>query len=567
MTRSRTWSFVLLMAGALLSVSYLASAQTADRREARFRIFIQSVPIGSESIVVETTATEWKMTAMGQTNAPALLLNRAEVRYDRQWHPLGFSLDARLKDTPVRITTTIAGGTATSTVIQGDKSFPASHPIAETSIILPNNVYGAYEAVVARLATLQPGATFRAYVVPQAEIDVTFDSVTTERVQTTARTFQSKHYVLSAQNPGGALKVEVWADDSDRLMRIRIPQANLEVARDDIAVVSTRQQTTFRSNDEDVHIPANGFNLAGTVSKPQMSNTPAPYDGKVLKSKTVKLPALILVAGSGNVDRDETVAGIPIFAQLAGALADAGYLVVRYDKRGIGQSGGRVESATLNDYADDVRAIVRYLSERKDVDDRRIAVVGHSEGAAVAMLAAQRDKKIGGLVLMAGPGTTGAELILEQQRHALDRMKLSDADREARIGLQLRIQAAALSGQGWDGIAPELRRQAETPWFASLLQFDPAKVMAKVKQPILIVQGDLDAQVPAHHADKLAALAKARKKAPDVQLARFPGVNHLLVPAKTGEVDEYATLETKTVAADVPTKIVSWLNATLSPKT
>jgi pimeloyl-ACP methyl ester carboxylesterase len=567
MTRSRTWSFALLMAGASLAVSYTASAQTAGRREARFRIFVQGFPVGGESIVVETTATEWKMTATGQTTAA--ILNNAQVRYDRQWRPLGFELDGRLKDSPVRITTTIAGGTATSTVIQGDKSFNASHQIADNSILLPNNVYGSYEAVVARLATLQPGATFRAYVVPQAEIDVKYESVTTERVQTTARTFQSKHYVLSAQNPGGALRLEVWADDRDQLMRLRIPQANLEVSRDDIAVVSTRQQTTFRPNDEDVRMLANGFNLAGTISKPAppADAPPPPTNGKAPKTKPVKLPAIILVAGSGNVDRDETVAGIPIFAQLAGALADAGYLVVRYDKRGLGQSGGRVESATLTDYAEDVRAVVRYLSDRKDVDDKRISVVGHSEGASVAMLAAQREKKIRALVLMAGPGTTGAELILEQQRHALDRSKLSDDDRQARIGLQLKIQAAALSGQGWDGIPPEMRRSAETPWFSSLLQFDPAKVMEKLKQPILIVQGDLDMQVPAHHADKLAALAKARKKAPDVQLARFPSLNHLLVSAKTGEIDEYATLEAKAIAPDVPTKIVSWLNTAVAPKT
>ena len=79
-----------------------------------------------------------------------------------------------------------------------------THDVAETSLLLPNNVFGAYEAVVARLAALKPGATLRAYVAPQGEISVTFDSVTTERVQTTARTFETKHYKLTAQNPGGA---------------------------------------------------------------------------------------------------------------------------------------------------------------------------------------------------------------------------------------------------------------------------------------------------------------------------------------------------------------------------
>jgi uncharacterized protein len=532
------------------------------RREVRFRIFARGVPLGGESVIVDSSpATGVKITSVGQAKAAAFMLNHSEIRYDAQSRPVSFAMEARIKESPLRINTTIAGGKATSEVIQDDKSNTVTHDVAETSLLLPNNVFGAYEAVAARLATLKPGATMRAYVAPQGEINVTYDSVTPERVQTTARTFETKHYKLTAQNPGAPIAIEVWADDRDHLMRVTIAQAQIEVVRDDIAVVSTRQQTSFRANDETVWVLANGFNLAATVSKPA-SAAPA---GK--KDKPVKLPAIVLVAGSGLVDRDETVAGIPIFAQLANSLADAGYLVVRYDKRGVGQSGGRMEAATLTDYAEDLRAVLRYLTDkRKDVDENRIAVAGHSEGAAIAMLAAQRDKKIRALVLMAGPGTTGAELILEQQAHALSRLNLPEAERQQRIGLQLKIQAAALSGQGWDGIPPEMQRQANTPWFTSMLQYDPAAVMKKVEQPILIVQGDLDRQVPTAHADKLATLAKARKKAADVQVAKFATLNHLLVPAKTGEVDEYSKLETKAVAPEVAAKIAEWLKATLSAK-
>jgi pimeloyl-ACP methyl ester carboxylesterase len=539
----------------------------AARREVRFRIFARGVPLGGESIIVETSpSTGLKITSVGQAKAAAFMLNHAEIRYDAQSRPLAFSMEARVKESPLRINTTIADGKATSEFIQDDKSNTVTHDVAETSLLLPNNVFGAYEAVVARLATLKPGATLRAYVAPQGEISITFDSVTPERVQTTARAFETKHYKLTAQNPGGAFPIEVWADDRDHLMRVTIAQAQIEVVRDDIAVVSTRQQTTFRANDETVWVLANGFNLAATVSKPATA-APAAVKGKEGKDKPAKLPAIVLVAGSGLVDRDETVAGIPIFAQLANALADAGYLVVRYDKRGVGQSGGRMESATLTDYGEDLRAVIRYLTDkRKDVDEDRIAVAGHSEGAAIAMLAAQRDKKIRALVLMAGPGTTGAELILEQQAHALSRLNLPEAERQQRIGLQLKLQAAALSGQGWDGIPPEMQRQANTPWFTSLLQFDPAVVMKKVEQPILIVQGDLDRQVLTAHADKLATHAKSRKKAADVQVAKFPTLNHLLVPAKTGEVDEYSKLETKTVAPEVSAKIAEWLKATLPAK-
>ena len=245
-----------------------------------------------------------------------------------------------------------------------------------------------------------------------------------------------------------------------------------------------RPLTARNPTDSDVTIPANGFNIAGTLTRP-------PAVGRL------RLPAVVLVAGSGPVDRDSTVAGIPIFSQLAGALAEQGYLVLRYDKRGVGQSGGRTESATQRDYADDLIGVVKWLRTRDDVDSRRIAVVGHSEGGTIAMLAAAREKKIDALVLIAANGTTGAELILEQQRHELDRMKLSQADKDARIELQKQIQAAVVSGTGWEGVPPELQKQADTPWFRSLLTFDPAAIMPRVKQPMLIVQGDLDTQVPA----------------------------------------------------------------------
>ncbi|MEZ5285925.1 MAG: alpha/beta fold hydrolase [Vicinamibacterales bacterium] len=298
-------------------------------------------------------------------------------------------------------------------------------------------------------------------------------------------------------------------------------------------------------------MPAAGFNLAGTFTRPA--------------GEAARLPAVVLIGGSGPTDRDETVAGIPIFGQLARGLVEAGFAVVRYDKRGVGQSGGRTESVTLGDYAEDARAVVRWLQQRKDVDRDRIAVVGHSEGAAVAMMLASREKRVKAVVLIAGPGTSGSELVLEQQRHALDVMKASDEDRAAKIALQQKIHAAILDDGSWDGVPDPVRRTADTPWFHSLLAFDPARVMKDVDQPVLIVQGELDTQVPPHHADTLLALAAARRRKVDEEILKVPGVNHLLVPATTGEVSEYATLGAREVAPAIPAGIGAWLARTLGP--
>jgi pimeloyl-ACP methyl ester carboxylesterase len=297
--------------------------------------------------------------------------------------------------------------------------------------------------------------------------------------------------------------------------------------------VATRQQTFRNPTDTDVRIPAAGFSLAGTVTTP-------PTQGRT------RHPAILLVAGSGPIDRDATVAGIPLFAQLAGQLAEQGHVVLRYDKRGVGQSGGRTETVTMQDYAG-------------DVDNRRIFVVGHSEGASVAMLAA-RERRIAGLVLMGGMGTTGRDLILEQQRYMLTVTKVGEPERTEKIELQERILEAAIEGDGWDDLPDEVRPLVDTPWYRSLLEFDPALAMQRVRQPILIVQGELDTQVPPHHAETLAELARARRNAAPVELKQLPGVNHLLVPAENGHVSEYASLEAKTISPEVATTIARWLS-------
>jgi alpha-beta hydrolase superfamily lysophospholipase len=293
-------------------------------------------------------------------------------------------------------------------------------------------------------------------------------------------------------------------------------------------------------------VPAAGFGLAGTLTTPAAQGR-------------LRHPAIILVAGAGPIDRDVTVGGIPMFAQLAGQLAERDFVVLRYDKRGVGKSGGRVERATLEDYADDTNAAVKWLRKRRDVDSERIFVAGHSEGAAVAMLAAAREKKIAGLVLMAGMGTTGRELILEQQQQLLAKMSLSETERAERVALQNKILDAVVAQKGWEGIAPEMRSAADTTAYRSLVTFDAARAMTNVKQPILILHGALDRQVQPYHADKLAELARARKKAGSIEVKQLPGLNHLFVPARTGEVSEYESLETRVVSSEVPAAIAAWV--------
>jgi hypothetical protein len=207
---------------------------------------------------------------------------------------------------------------------------------------------------------------------------------------------------------------------------------------------------------------------------------------------------------------------------------------------------------------------VKWLGDRKDVDPKRIAVVGHSEGGAVALIAAAKDKRIATIVLVAANGVPGAELILAQQQHLLDKSKLSTEEKQQKIEMQKRIHEAVITGKGLDQLPPDVRRQVDNAEFQSILTNDPAKIMPDVRQPILIVQGELDTQVPPSNADRLETLARQRKNAPPVEVVRVAGVNHLLVPAKTGEVDEYRSLPDRHVSQEVIGAIVGWLKKTLA---
>jgi pimeloyl-ACP methyl ester carboxylesterase len=355
----------------------------------------------------------------------------------------------------------------------------------------------------------------------------------------------------------------VWTEGS-RLLRLDIPTQMLTVLRDDIASVSARLVTLARPNDEEVSIPANGFSLAATISRPSAAPEPAAAQGK--KSAAVRLPAIVLISGSTPTDRDEFVAGIPIFAQLANALADAGYLVVRYDERGAGQSGGRQESATIDEFSLDARAVVAYLLKRRDVDPKRVSIIGYGEGGWIALLVAAREQKVAAIGLIATPSTPGTELVLEQQRLLFERGATSPALQQSAIEQQKKILEAVVTGKGWEELNPDVRARVDTPLYRSFLLFEPAQAIVKVRQPMLVMQPVLDHEVPAYHGEQLAQLARSRPRAKATDFVQLPGVNHLLARATTGDIAEYGTLTHRGVSPAVTLELTSWLAKSVAPE-
>ena len=542
---------------ALLLLAIPAAAQQSQPAPAApasvgYTVFVRGTPMGHQDVTVRSDAQGLVISGQGQIAAPInIITRRAELRYRPDLTAQSLALQARVGDVEVTLNTTFENGSAVSTGMQGTTPIASTDMVSPQSVLLPNVFFGAHAVLARRLAGAAPGAAFRAFAGPGAGAQIPFrlQSEKTEQMQFGTSTFDVHHYELVFDNTDMPLTLQLYADSIGSLVRLTMPAQGVDFVRDDIAGALSRTHVTSNPGDEAVMIPAAGFNLGATITRP--SNTAG------------RLPAVVLVGGAGSDDRDGTAFGVAVLANLAGAISRAGFLAVRYDKRGYGQSGGRRESATIADLAEDVRAVVRWVGDRKDVDSRRIALLGHAEGAWVAMLAAARERRIAALVSIDAPSTTGADLALEQQQHTLDRLQATPAERAQKIELQKKLQAAVLTGKGWEGVPPDLRKQTDTPWTQSVLSFNPAQVIEDVRQPMLFLHAELDRQIPVSHVERLVDVARKESKSKSVEVVTVRGVNHLLVPAVTGEQDEYASLSDLNVSQDVTSAVTAWLTKTL----
>lgn len=311
---------------------------------------------------------------------------------------------------------------------------------------------------------------------------------------------------------------------------------------------------------------AAGVKLAGTFTVPQGKG---PF------------PAVVLVHGSGPINRDGEVFGHKPFLVLADHLSRQGIAVLRYDKRGVGQSTGNRRDATTLDLAADAEAALRFLRGRPEVDTRRIGIIGHSEGGLIAPLLASRDPALGFVVMLAGPGVGGSRLLVEQlaltarargapeQAIAKDRVlnqalfaaMVSEPSLEAaRAKAGLILAEAERKGDLPAGVGAAALERFGTPWFRALLAYDPVPALQAVRQPILVLNGERDLQVPA--ALSLPPIRTALQANPRAVVREMPGLNHLFQTAKTGGINEYAEIEESFAPAALDT-IGDWIKATI----
>lgn len=286
---------------------------------------------------------------------------------------------------------------------------------------------------------------------------------------------------------------------------------------------------------EQVRISGPVGTLAGTFTKPSGTSG--------------KLPVVVTISGSGQQDRDEYIpyaGGIRLFREVADTLGRRGLAVLRLDDRGIGGSegGASLSASTSEDFANDIRAAIAWLRGRADVDPDRIALLGHSEGGAIAPMIAATDPRIRALVVMAGPGEPAIEISMAQNRYIVERdTTLTAAERDS----ILRAARASLDPA-----------KQTIPWVKYWLAWGPAPVARLVRAPTLILQGATDRQVPADQAEKLAGLIRAGGNR-DVTVRVFPATNHLFVDDPDGDFAKYDQLRSNRIRRDVLGVLADWL--------
>lgn len=318
--------------------------------------------------------------------------------------------------------------------------------------------------------------------------------------------------------------------------------------------------------------PTAQIKLAGTLTKPK-------GDGP--------FPAVVLVSGSGPQDRDESLMGHQPFLVLADDLTRRGIAVLRFDDRGVGKSTGDFASATTVDFKNDALAAVEYLKSRPEINARKIGICGHSEGGLVAPLAAVESPDVAFIVLMAGPGVPGDEILYRQGALILEAMQADAAAIERTGKLQrtlftilksetdpdatkAKLQAAItefktqlseqeqklLESQG--AMAETQMNMISTPWFRWFLAHDPRPTLTQVQCPVLAITGEKDLQVdPEQNLPEIEKALTSGKNSNFV-IKELPGLNHLFQTCTTGSVTEYGQIE-ETISPVAMEEIGKWI--------
>ncbi len=483
-----------------------------------------------------------------------------------------------------------SGKTSTGKWTQAGKDFDlVFHKVDAVPVDQPAEIWsGTLNALFQKL-TLR----IRVYRNDDGVETVYFDSVSQRAGGFKAtRTIDTVNWKIDVASLGGSFKGAINADKSEVVgtwtqggVSLDLTLTPEKTIKEEVAKAPNRPQIPkapfpYRIEDVTFQNSADGVQLAGTLTIP-VSERPC--------------PAVVMISGSGPQDRDETLLDHKPFWVIADHLSRRGIAVLRFDDRGTGASKGDFASATSENVANDVEAAFDSLKKDARIAENSIGLIGQSEGGMIAPIVAARRDDVAFIVLLAGTGVNGKEILLSQGQLILRAEGVKDdrllkVQRETQLALIETILDAAsgtanaalveIAMKRLAKVLPEESQQEDalkdsvaagierinSPWFRFFLTYEPASQLQRVKCPVLAINGENDVQVDPKL--NLPAIRAALEKGGNSRFRtiEFPGMNHLFQTCTTGGISEYQTIE-ETISPIVLQTFTTWIAETVSSET
>lgn len=325
----------------------------------------------------------------------------------------------------------------------------------------------------------------------------------------------------------------------------------------------------YRSEEVTVRNEPDGINLAGTLTLPE---------------KGKKFPAVVMVTGSGAQNRNEEIMGHKPFLVIADYLTRQGIAVLRCDDRGTAASEGNHATATNEDLARDTEAAISYLRTRKDINTKKIGIIGHSAGGIIAFMVAAKDPSVAFVISLAGAGVRGDSLMLKQAELISKSQGMPDVIWQ---GMKPAVRNRYAILQQTNKTSEELQKElyadvtktmsAEqlkdlntiqqvsaqissmtSPGYLHFMRYDPAEALKKLKCPVLALNGEKDIQVDATMNLNAIQERITKNGNKNVTIKAYPNLNHLFQTCEKGTLTEYGQLE-ETISPEVLKDIMEWI--------
>jgi uncharacterized protein len=362
---------------------------------------------------------------------------------------------------------------------------------------------------------------------------------------------------------------------------------------------SMKIRGTWKQGKTKIQLDLTYTDTIKVVNHPQEPKKPYPYkeeeitftstNGVVLSgtltypSTGENFPAVVMVTGSGPQNRNEEILGHKPFLVIADYLTSKGIAVLRYDDRGTNASKGDYAKATTLDNADDAMAGINFLKTKTQINPGKIGIIGHSEGGIVAPICAAKSKDVAFIIMLAGPGLSGDQILLLQSELIARTEKMNEDTMKMDLELSKNIYSIIKKIKDNDKATEKIRKlmtdalpdslkkdlktsfqigqqiaTMESPWMRFFISFDPQTCLKKTKCPVLALIGEKDLQVPAEQNIPAIEKALVKAKNKDYTVKILPGLNHLFQHCKTGSPKEYANIE-ETFSPEVLNMISDWI--------